>query len=605
MGIPAGESCAPSVSPGGEAAGRESMFRIKWLWKYMGEKRGLFVIAMALSVITSAMQIINPMLSQKLIDDVITPQDTTFLLPILGLMMVVQLSRLVMRYTMVVLLEKSSQCAFNGLRRKMYDVLQNEDSRFFHGIRTGDLMTRMTNDLDLVRHAISWISYNTVDSIVIFLVALIYLGSVNLELMLCLAAIAPFILLITRFFSKIIHPMFVTLRAKLSSLNTVAQENIEGNRVVKAFAREDYEIRKFEEKNEDYRRMNLKTTYVGVKFQPFIDLLSQSLTVTTLLVGGIFMIQGKLTAGEILAFSSLTWALANPLRNLGMLINDIQRFFASCQMIIEIFYAQPSIVDHYHAKDPGKRPEGDIEYRDVSLKIDGSVILEHISFHIKPGQTLGIFGTSGSGKTTLTGMLTRINDPTEGEVMLDGHNVQDYTLQALRRYVGVAMQDVFLFSDSVDANIAYGRPDMDPEEVKKYAHVADADEFIERMQDGYDTLIGERGVGLSGGQKQRLSLARALAIRPSVLILDDTTSAVDMETEKYLQNQLRHLDFNCTKIIIAQRISSIEDADLILVLDEGKVIERGTHQELLKNRGFYHHIWAIQNSMEEGDQIGA
>ena len=571
----------------------------------MGEKRGLFVIAMALSVITSAMQIINPMLSQKLIDDVITPQDTTFLLPILGLMMVVQLSRLVMRYTMVVLLKKSSQCAFNGLRRKMYDVLQNEDSRFFHGIRTGDLMTRMTNDLDLVRHAISWISYNTVDSIVIFLVALIYLGSVNLELMLCLAAIAPFILLITRFFSKIIHPMFVTLRAKLSSLNTVAQENIEGNRVVKAFAREDYEIRKFEEKNEDYRRMNLKTTYVGVKFQPFIDLLSQSLTVTTLLVGGIFMIQGKLTAGEILAFSSLTWALANPLRNLGMLINDIQRFFASCQMIIEIFYAQPSIVDHYHAKDPGKRPEGDIEYRDVSLKIDGSVILDHISFHIKPGQTLGILGTTGSGKTTLTGMLTRINDPTEGEVMLDGHNVQDYTLQALRRYVGVAMQDVFLFSDSVDANIAYGRPDMDPEEVKKYAHVADADEFIERMQDGYDTLIGERGVGLSGGQKQRLSLARALAIRPSVLILDDTTSAVDMETEKYLQNQLRHLDFNCTKIIIAQRISSIEDADLILVLDEGKVIERGTHQELLKNRGFYHHIWAIQNSMEEGDQIGA
>ena len=343
----------------------------------------------------------------------------------------------------------------------------------------------------------------------------------------------------------------------------------------------------------------------GVKFQPFIDLLSQSLTVTTLLVGGIFMIQGKLTAGEILAFSSLTWALANPLRNLGMLINDIQRFFASCQMIIEIFYAQPSIVDHYHAKDPGKRPEGDIEYRDVSLKIDGSVILDHISFHIKPGQTLGILGTTGSGKTTLTGMLTRINDPTEGEVMLDGHNVQDYTLQALRRYVGVAMQDVFLFSDSVDANIAYGRPDMDPEEVKKYAHVADADEFIERMQDGYDTLIGERGVGLSGGQKQRLSLARALAIRPSVLILDDTTSAVDMETEKYLQNQLRHLDFNCTKIIIAQRISSIEDADLILVLDEGKVIEHGTHQELLKNRGFYHHIWAIQNSMEEGDQIGA
>ena len=571
----------------------------------MGEKRNLFVVAMVLSAVTSAMLVINPMLSQKLIDEVITPQNTDLLLPILGAMLAVQLARLTMRYTMIVLLEKSSQCTFNGLRRKMYDVLQNEDARFYHGIRTGDLMTRMTNDLDLVRHAIAWISYVTVDSIVVFLAALIYLGSVNIELMFCLAAITPFILLITRFFSRIIHPMFVMLRQKLSSLNTVAQENIEGNRVVKAFAREEYENQKFEEKNEDYRQMNLKTTYVGVKFHPLIDLLSQSLTVATLLVGGIFMIQGKLTAGEILAFSSLTWALANPLRNLGMLINDIQRFFASCQMIIEIFYAQPSIADRYQAKDPGKRPEGDVEFRDVSLKIDGTMILDDISFHIKPGQTLGIIGTTGSGKTTLTGMLTRINDPTSGEVLLDGEPVQSYTLQALRRYIGVAMQDVFLFSDTVDANIAYGRPDMPFEEVQDYARRAGADEFIRRMEEGYDTLVGERGVGLSGGQKQRLSLARALAIRPSVLILDDTTSAVDMETEKYLQEQLRQLDFPCTKIIIAQRISSIEDADLILVLDGGKIIERGTHRELLRHKGFYRHIWAIQNSKEEGEELGA
>lgn len=571
----------------------------------MGEKRNLFVVAMVLSAVTSAMLVINPMLSQKLIDEVITPQNTDLLLPILGAMLAVQLARLTMRYTMIVLLEKSSQCTFNGLRRKMYDVLQNEDARFYHGIRTGDLMTRMTNDLDLVRYAIAWISYVTVDSIVVFLAALIYLGSVNIELMFCLAAITPFILLITRFFSRIIHPMFVMLRQKLSSLNTVAQENIEGNRVVKAFAREEYENQKFEEKNEDYRQMNLKTTYVGVKFHPLIDLLSQSLTVTTLLVGGIFMIQGKLTAGEILAFSSLTWALANPLRNLGMLINDIQRFFASCQMIIEIFYAQPSIADRYQAKDPGKRPEGDVEFRDVSLKIDGTMILDDISFHIKPGQTLGIIGTTGSGKTTLTGMLTRINDPTSGEVLLDGEPVQSYTLQALRRYIGVAMQDVFLFSDTVDANIAYGRPDMPFEEVQDYARRAGADEFIRRMEEGYDTLVGERGVGLSGGQKQRLSLARALAIRPSVLILDDTTSAVDMETEKYLQEQLRQLDFPCTKIIIAQRISSIEDADLILVLDGGKIIERGTHRELLRHKGFYRHIWAIQNSKEEGEELGA
>lgn len=581
------------------------MFRIKWLWKYMGEKRNLFVIAMVLSAVTSAILVVNPMLSQKLIDDVITPQDTSMLLPLLGLMMVVQMVRLILRYVMVVLLEKSSQCTFNGLRRKMFNVLQNEDARYFHSIRTGDLMTRMTNDLDLIRHALAWISYSTVDSIVTFAAALIYLGCVNVELMLCLAAITPFILIVTRFFSKVIHPMFVQLRQKLSSLNTVAQENIEGNRVVKAFAREEYENQKFEEKNEDYRKMNLKTAYVGAKFNPIIDLLSQSLTVTTLLVGGIFMMQGKITAGEILAFSSLTWALANPLRNLGMLINDVQRFFASCQMIIEIFYAQPTIADRYMARDPGVRPQGDVEYRNVTLTIDGATILDDISFHVKPGQTLGIIGTTGSGKTTLVGMLTRINDPTSGDVLLDGEPVQSYTLKALRRHIGVAMQDVFLFSDTVDSNIAYGDPDMPFEDVQKYARTADADEFIRKMEDGYDTLVGERGVGLSGGQKQRISLARALAIRPAVLILDDTTSAVDMETEKYLQEQLRNLDFPCTKIIIAQRVSSIEDADLILVLDHGRIVESGTHRELLKNKGFYRHIWAIQNSKEEGESIGA
>ncbi len=581
------------------------MFRIKWLWKYMGEKRNLFVVAMILSAVTSTMLVINPMLSQKLIDEVITPQNTALLLPILGAMLAVQMVRLTMRYTMIVLLEKSSQCTFNSLRHKMYDVLQNMDARYFHSIRTGDLMTRMTNDLDLIRHALAWISYVTVDSIVTFAAALIYLGCVNVELMLCLAAITPLILIVTRFFSKTIHPMFVELRWKLSSLNTVAQENIEGNRVVKAFAREDYENAKFEEKNEDYRKMNLKTAYVGARFNPIIDILSQSLTVTTLLVGGFFMVQGKLTAGEILAFSSLTWALANPLRNLGMLINDIQRFFASCQMIIEIFYAQPSIADRYQARDPGVRPQGDVEYRSVTLRIDGTTILDDISFHVKPGQTLGIIGTTGSGKTTLAGMLTRVNDATSGEVLLDGEPVQDYTLKALRRSVGVAMQDVFLFSDTVDANIAYGRPDMPEDEVKDFARRAGADEFIRRMEDGYETLVGERGVGLSGGQKQRLSLARALAVRPAVLILDDTTSAVDMETEKYLQEQMHALNFPCTKIIIAQRISSIEDADLILVLDKGRVIERGTHRELLANNGFYRHIWAIQNSKEEVGELGA
>lgn len=580
------------------------MFRLKWLWKYMGKKRHLFVLGMILSAVTSAMLIINPMLSQKLIDEVITPQNTALLLPLLGAMMAVQIIRLTLRYVMVVFLEINSQQMLDDVRRKLFDVIQNQDHVFFNRIRTGDLMTRMTNDLDLIRHSLAWISYVTVDSIVVFLVTLIYLFTVSWKLTLCLAAVTPFILVITRIFSKIIHPMYVRLRDRLSALNTVAQENIAGNRVVKAFAREEFEKQKFDEKNQEFRDTNLKTTYVGVKFNPVIDLLSQSLTIITLLAGGIFMINGELTAGEMMAFSSLTWALANPLKNLGMLINDIQRFSASSAMIIEIFYAQPTIVEHASAKEPDHRLRGDLDFDHVNLKVGGKTILQDIDLHIAAGQKLGIMGTTGSGKTSLINLLNRFYDVTDGTVSIDGIDVREIPLSTLRRSVSMAMQDVFLFSDTVEGNIAYGAPEMPFEEVRKWAKAADADGFVNRMEEGYDTLIGERGVGLSGGQRQRISLARAIAMKPSVLVLDDTTSAVDMETEKYIQHQLRNLPFPCTKVMIAQKVSSVQDADEIIILDEGKIIERGTHEELLAKRGYYYGIWALQNSIEEVDPLG-
>lgn len=572
----------------------------------MGSKRKLFVVGLILSAVTSAMLVVNPRLSQMLIDNVVTPQDTTLLLPILGAMFLVQIVRLTLRYLMVVCLEKNSQTMIDDVRRQMFKVIQEQDYHFLGRFRTGDLMTRMTNDLDLLRHCTAWISYMTVDSIVIFLVTFIFLLSVNVKLTLCLVVITPIIMIITRMFSKIIHPMFIQVRNKLSMLNTVAQENIAGNRVVKAFAAEEFEKEKFEERNEEFRDINLKTTYVSVKFSPLISLLSQSLTITTLLVGGIFMINGELTPGEMLLFNSLTWALSNPLTNLAMIINDIQRFFASCQMVMEIFYAQPSIIDRSAARALPDRCEGDVEFRNVSFQIDGNVILDDISFHIKPGQTLGIMGPTGSGKTSVVNMLERFYEPTSGEVLLDGENIQNMYLSDLHRTVNPAMQDVFLFSDTVEGNIAYGAENISFEDVQKFARIADADGFIKKMEEGYDTLIGERGVGLSGGQRQRISLARALAMRPSVLVLDDTTSAVDMETEQYIQDQLRHLDFLCTKVVVAQRTSSVQDADWIIILDEGKIREQGTHAQLLENRGYYYHIWALQNNVDEGgDDVGA
>ena len=375
--------------------------------------------------------------------------------------------------------------------------------------------------------------------------------------------------------------------------------------MVKAFAREEFEKQKFDEKNQEFRNINLKTTYVGVKFNPVIDLFSQSMTIITLLAGGIFMINGNLTAGQMMAFSSLTWALANPLKNLAMIINDIQRFSASSSMIIEIFYAQPTIVDHASAKEPDHRLRGEIDYDHVNLKVGGKTVLEDITLHVPAGHKLGVMGTTGSGKTSLVNLLNRFYDVTSGTVSIDGIDVREMPLSTLRRSVAMAMQDVFLFSDSVEGNIAYGVPDMTFDEVRACAKAADADGFVNRMEEQYDTLIGERGVGLSGGQRQRISLARAIAMKPSVLVLDDTTSAVDMETEKYIQHQLRNLPFPCTQVMIAQKVSSVQDADEIIILDEGKIIERGTHEELLAKHGYYYGIWALQNSIEEVDPLGA
>jgi ATP-binding cassette subfamily B protein len=303
-----------------------------------------------------------------------------------------------------------------------------------------------------------------------------------------------------------------------------------------------------------------------------------------------------MSGGQYLAFSSLTWALAAPLRMLGVLLADLERYTAAGAMIQEVVDAPKGISDAPDAVELAERPAGGIEFKNVDFSINGAPILEDINFKIQPGQTIGILGSTGAGKTSLINLITRFYEPAAGEVLLDGVDVRRYTLSSLRRQIGFAMQDVFLFSDSVKGNISYGRPGMDAETIGKRAAQADADGFIRAMSEGYDTLVGERGVGLSGGQRQRICLARALAVNPAVLILDDTTSAVDSETEQYIQGQLRKLELSCTKIIIAQRISSFRGADCILVMDRGRIIERGTHEELLARKGFYHRIWSLQNN---------
>ena len=560
----------------------------------MKGRRAFFVAGMILAAVTSVMIIINPMLARRLIDEVITPRNTAPLIPILVTMAAVLFVRLSLRYLMVILMELSSTGVMTDIRKDMYEMVQRQDYRFLGRFPTGNLMTRMTQDLDRLRHTVAWVSYQFVDAVVLFVSALTFFMFVNWRLALCLAAVTPFILFISRRFVKRIRPRFQLLRQKLTELGTAVTENIGGNRVVKAFAREEHEKEHFEKFNAEFRDTSCGNALIVAKYQPLLEAVSQLLVIITLVVGGFFLIKGWMTGGQYLSFSSLTWALAGPLRMLGPLLADLERYTAAGAMIREVVEAPQGICDAPDAVELDRRPAGKIEFRNVCLAINGTPVLENISFCAEPGSTVGILGSTGAGKTSLVNLLTRFYEPDSGETLLDGVNIGRYSMSSFRRYIGVAMQEVFLFSDSVGGNIAYGRPELDGESIRRRAVQAEADSFISGMSDGYETLVGERGVGLSGGQRQRIALARALAIQPAVLVLDDTTSAVDSETEQYIQEQLRNLDFPCTKIIIAQRISSFRGADLILVMDRGRIIERGTHKELLALRGFYHYIWSLQ-----------
>lgn len=455
-------------------------------------------------------------------------------------------------------------------------------------------MTKMTGDLDMVRHSMAWIFKTIIESLTIFIAAVIYFFTIDAQLTLWMLILSPPIFIVAYIFAKRVRPMYIDLRERLSQLNTTTQENISGNRVVKAFAREEFEVQKFTEKNVNYSTANKKAALVWLDYFPFLESFAQGFNVILMLAGGLFLMNGRITFGEFTAFSSLIWAISNPMRNIGIIINDIQRFFASLSKIIDIYYAKPNIVNEHKSTDK-RRYEGRIEFDHVRFKYDSAIVLDDVSFTVEPGETIAIMGSTGSGKTTIINLIPRFYDVAEGRVLVDGVDVRKLELDELRDNIGMATQDVLLFSDTIDGNIAYGDPDLPEEDAISFAELAAAHDFITKMPEGYDTVVGERGVGLSGGQKQRIALARALAVRRPILILDDTTSAVDLETEEHIQKSLRELDYPCTKIIIAQRVSTTAQADRILILDNGKLVEEGTHAELLAKRGYYYDVFKLQN----------
>lgn len=566
---------------------------IRWFLSFLKKYRVRMIVGLILVFITSLLVLINPQISGMIVDEVIEGQHYEKLGILLLIMIGVTLVRSLLRFIFLMCFESSSQGLVYDMREEAYRKLMKEDFNFFNKNRTGDLMSRQTGDMDAVRHMFSHVIYFSFENILVFLMALVMIFSVNVKMALCMLIVLPFTLAVTLSQRRHIKPAFDRVRDCFSSLNAFAQETIAGNRVVKAFAKEDYELEKFDRENDGYRDAQLNAASIWMKYIPMFEILSQCLTIILMIMGGFMVIDGEMTIGNMVTVNGYLWMLNSPLRQAGWIINDLQRFLTAIEKIYKVYTTEPDIKQPEHVVEKRKL-KGSVTFDHVNYYTNDDTVLKDISFHVEPGQTVGIIGATGSGKSSLINLICRFYDVNQGRVLVDDIDVRNLNLQTLRGNIGIAMQDVFLFSDTIEGNIAYGNPDCTFEQVQAAAKIANADEFIREMPEGYDTIIGERGVGLSGGQKQRISLARAILKDPSIIILDDTTSAIDMETESMIQNELKKISDERTVFIIAHRISSIIHADQILVLDNGRLVERGTHEQLLAKKGYYSTVFHHQ-----------
>lgn len=569
------------------------MDSIKWVMRYVRPYKFRFILGIIFVLGVSACNMVNPKLSGRIIDEVMKQGNKEVLVPILITMICVVLLKSVIRYGYQFFFEYISQNAIYNIRKDMYTKLQELDFDFYDHSKTGDIMTKMTGDIDRIRHFIVWVTLATVENVTLFVFAIVMMSLISIKLTLIMLLITPIVGIVAYRMSRVVKPAFQSIRRQFSRLNSTVEENISGNRVVKAFAKEDYEIQKFEKENSRFKQRNLDANKIWQKFLPVLDCFAGSMVVFMIFFGGIIVINGEMTIGDLVAFNGMLWALNNPMRMIGNIINDIQNFRASAEKIVELLKTEPKIKNTENCiKD--KHIQGDVEFKDVFFDYEDVEVLKNISFKAKAGETIGIIGPTGSGKSTLVNLICRFYDVTKGEVLIDDTDIKRYEVRELRAQIASAMQDIFLFSDTIEGNIAYGDPNVSQEKVIEVSKAADAYDFINNMPEGYDTIIGERGVGLSGGQKQRIALARALLKDPSILILDDTTSAVDMETEHEIQNTLKKYMKGKTSFIIAHRISSVSSADQILVLDHGEIIEHGTHQELVEKKGYYYSVYMNQ-----------
>jgi ATP-binding cassette, subfamily B, multidrug efflux pump len=481
------------------------------------------------------------------------------------------------------------------LRNSLYEKLQFLPFRYYDNAKTGDLMSRLTADVEGFRFFLSFGISELIRLVLLIGISFAVMFYYSISLTIVTMVTLPFLAIVVYKFDRAVHPAFRGIRKSFGKLNTKVQENISGINTVKSLSREEFEIGKFNDSNGDYKENYLATSKIWAKFFPLMEFLGNLSVVFLLSYGGYLVIEGKLQPGELVAFYSLVWYIIWPIVNLGFVINMFSQAKASGERLLEVLEEEQEIVEVDQSIEIVKL-RGEVEFQNVTLRYDAEAkdALYDISFKAHQGKVIGLIGSTGSGKTSMTQLMTRFYEPVDGEVFIDGLKVNEYSLQSLRRNIGFVLQESFLFSSSIKANISYGNPDATMEQIIDAARRAQAHDFIMELPDGYDTILGERGMGLSGGQKQRIAIARAICVDPSILVLDDATSAVDMETEFKIQKALVEVMKNRTTFIIAHRISSLKHADEILVLEEGRIVERGVHSTLVNNQGLYQRIYEIQ-----------
>lgn len=492
-------------------------------------------------------------------------------------------------------LELYSQRVLRDLRQRMYEHIQSLSFEFFHRTRTGELMARMTSDMEAIRgllvlgimHGAVGLFYVVASATILF--------SINVPLALVSLAATPFLAVTTVRFRQAMRPRFQAIRDQHSRLNAQVQENISGIRVVLSFMRSGFELEKFRQENHGLTLRRNEAVRVWARAMPLIEFFSGIATALMLFFGGMFVVQGQISLGTWVQFNGYLWMLVLPMRMLGDLVNQYSLSATSAARVFEILDEESTLPPPANPKRP-KRLSGEVEFRNVVWRPGGRTVLDGVSLHVPPGSTVAVMGATGSGKSSLVNLLTRFYDPDEGEVLVDGIPVRDMDLATLRSNIALVAQETFLFSETMYNNLTYGRRGAPIEYVRHVAAQTQAHEFIRSMSDGYDTVVGERGVGLSGGQKQRASIARALVKGAPILVLDDSTSSVDMETEGLIHDALRDLAGKTTTFVIAHRISTVKDADQIIVLDEGRIVQRGTHDELAGSEGPYREILLVQHA---------